>query len=139
VGARAATWLAYSMCALSLALTALSLVLLRSNLSHPGLPVYEFWVPNTLVALGFSPVGAFVASHLPPKNPMGWLLCTINLFMGVAHLSGESAIHALPATHHTLGTGEAAAWMMSWFWILPVGLSVFLFLLFPDGRLPGRR
>jgi hypothetical protein len=68
VGARAATWLAYSMCALSLALTAFSLVLLRSNLSHRGLPVYEFWVPNTLVALGFAPVGAFVASHLQPKT-----------------------------------------------------------------------
>jgi hypothetical protein len=139
VGARAATWLAYSMCALSLALTAFSLVLLRSNLSHPGLPVYEFWVPNTLVALGFSPVGAFVASHLQPKNPMGWLLCTIGLFMGVAHLSAESAIHALLAAPHPSALGEAAAWMMSWFWVLPVGLSVFLFLLFPDGRLPGRR
>jgi hypothetical protein len=139
VGARTATWLAYSVCALSLALTVLSLVLLRSNLSHPTLPVYEFWVPNTLVALGFSPVGAFVAPHLPPKNPMGWLLCTIGLFMGITHLSAESAIHALLAAPHPHLVGRAAAWMMSWFWVLPVGLSVFLFLLFPDGQLPDRR
>jgi len=139
MGARAATWLAWSLCAFALALTVLSLLLLRSNLSHPGLPVYEFWVPNTLVALGFSPVGAFVASHLSPRNPMGWLLCMIGLCMGVAHLSAESAIHALLAAPRSLAVGEAAAWMMSWFWVLPVGLSVFLFLLFPDGRLPGRR
>src|SRR5215213_9598508 len=136
---RTAAWLAWSACALSLALTALSLVLLRSNLSHPSAPGYDFWVPNTLVALGFSPVGAFVASHLPPKNPMGWLLCTIGLFMGVAHLSVESAIRALLAAPDSLAAGAAAAWMMSWFWILPVGLSVFLFLFFPDGRLPSRR
>jgi hypothetical protein len=114
-------------------------VLLKSNLSHPGLPVYEFWLPNTLVALGFSPVGAFVASHLPAKNPMGWLLCTIGLCMGVAHLSAESAIHAMLAAPQPLAIGKAAAWMMSWFWVLPVGLSVFLFLIFPDGRLPSRR
>jgi hypothetical protein len=139
-GARTATtWLAWSVCALSLALTALSLLLLRSNLSHQSLPVYEFWVPNTLVALGFSPVGAFVASHLPTKNPMGWLLCTIGLCMGVAHLSAESAIHALLSEPDSLGAGGVASWMMSWFWVLPVGLSVFLFLLFPDGRLPSRR
>src|SRR5215211_3420686 len=136
---RTAAWLAWSACALSLALTALSLVLLRSNLSHPSAPGYDFWVPNTLVALGFSPVGAFVASHLPPKNPMGWLLCTIGLFMGVAHLSAESAIRALLAAPDSLAAGAAAAWMMSWFWVLPVGLSVFLFLFFPDGRLPSRR
>jgi hypothetical protein len=139
MSARTTTWLAWSVCALSLALTAVSLVLLRSNLSHPGVPVYDFWVPNTLVALGFSPVGAFVASHLSPKNPMGWLLCTIGLFMAGTHLSAETAIHALLATSDSRAAGKAAAWTWSWFWVLPVGLSVFLFLVFPDGRLPSRR
>jgi hypothetical protein len=139
MGARPVAWLAWSLCASALALTVLGLLLLRSNLSHPGLPVYEFWVPNTLVALGFSPVGAFVASHLPTRNPMGWLLCTIGLCMGITHLSAEAAIHALLAAPQPTTFGRAAAWMMSWFWVLPVGLSVFLFLLFPDGRLPGRR
>jgi hypothetical protein len=71
MSARTATWLAWSTCALFLALTALSLLLLRLNLSNPGVPIYDFWIPNTLVALGFSPVGAFIASHLSPKNPMG--------------------------------------------------------------------
>ena len=105
----ATTWLAWSVCALSLALTALSLLLLRSNLSHQSLPVYEFWVPNTVVALGFSPEGAFVACHLPTRDPTGWLLCTIGLCMGVAHLGAESAIHALLSEPGSLGAGGVAA------------------------------
>ena len=139
IGARTATWVAWSTCALALSLTALSLLLLSLNLSHPGVPIYDFWIPNTLVALGFSPVGAFVASHLSPRNPMGWLFCAIGLCMGLTHISAEYAFYALLAAPHPLAAGEAAAWTWSWFWVLPVGLSVFLFLLFPDGRLPSRR
>ena len=30
-------------------------------------------------------------------------------------------------------------WLQSWFWMLFVGLFVFLLLLFPNGRLPSRR
>jgi hypothetical protein len=39
----------------------------------------------------------------------------------------------------TLIGGEAAAWILSWGWVLAVGLIVFLVLLFPDSRLPSRR
>jgi hypothetical protein len=39
----AAAWLAWSLWALSLALTALSLILLRLNLSHPNTPIYGPW------------------------------------------------------------------------------------------------
>lgn len=30
-------------------------------------------------------------------------------------------------------------WLQGWFWMLMIGLIVFLLLLFPTGRLPGSR
>jgi hypothetical protein len=67
---RAAAWLAWSLCTLSLALTALSLVLLSLNLSHPNTPIYAPWLDNTLTAISYAPVGALIASR-HPANPVG--------------------------------------------------------------------
>jgi hypothetical protein len=64
---RAAAWLAWSLCAFSLALTALSLLLLALNVSHPDAYVYEFWDGDTLVALSFSIIGAIIASRQSPR------------------------------------------------------------------------
>ncbi len=137
---RTVTWLTWSICGLSLALTAVSLLLLRLNFSHPGVPIWDYWIPNTLLAVGLSPVGAVLAPRLSPKNPMGWLFCAMGFLAGVTHFSAQYAIYTLlAAPAGSLPAGEVAAWMLSWVWILPTGLSVFLFLLFPGGRLPSRR
>ncbi|MGH3145286.1 MAG: hypothetical protein ACRDTR_05740 [Rubrobacter sp.] len=66
MSSRAAAWLAWSACALSLALTLLSLVFLILNLSHPDVPVYSFWIENVLFSIGFSTVGAVIVSRIPP-------------------------------------------------------------------------
>ena len=71
---RTATWLAWSLCALSLALTALSLLLLALNRSDPNTHIYEYWQVDTLVPVSFSIIGAIIASRLP-ANPLGWLFC----------------------------------------------------------------
>ena len=139
ISARTAAWLAWSMCALSLTLTALSLLLLTLNLSRPGAPIYPYWAENILFAVGFSTVGAVIASRSSPKNPIGWLFCAIGLSFGVIHFSAEYAIYALLAQPRTLVGGEAAAWILTWGWVLAVGLIVFLALLFPNGQLPSRR
>src|SRR3712207_4405334 len=136
---RAAARLAWSLCVLSLALTALSLLLLGLNLSRPDIPIYPYWAENVLFAVGFSTVGAVIASRSSPKNPIGWLFCAIGLSFGVIHFSAEYAICALLAQPQTLAGGEAAAWILSWGWVVAVGFIVFLALLFPNGRLPSRR
>src|SRR5215203_1620824 len=69
------------MWALSLALTILSLWLLILNLSHPNVPVFLYWAEDTLLAVGYSTVGAVAASHRP-GNPVGWVLCSIGLSWG---------------------------------------------------------
>jgi hypothetical protein len=66
---RVAAWLAWSMCALSLALTALSLLLLVLNLSHPGVPINPYWPMDTLLALGCAPVGAVIVPAFILKTP----------------------------------------------------------------------
>ena len=136
--ARAVPRLAWSLWALSMALTVFALLLLILNLNHPGVHVYDYWLENTLGALLFSTVGAIVGSRTS-QNPVGWLLCLYGLANAVGHFSSQYAIYTLLARSDALPAGEAMAWISSW--ILPpiIGLQVLTFLLFPTGRLPGRR
>jgi hypothetical protein len=135
---RTATRLAWALCVLSLALTALSLLLLVLNLSQPNTHLYAPWLDNTLTAVFYPAVGAIVASRRP-QNPVGWLLCLYGLVTSFGYFCAEYAIYALLAQPDSLPAGEAMAWIVSW--ILPIlnGLQVFYILLFPTGRLPSRR
>ena len=133
-----AVWLAWALCVLSLALTALSLLLFILNLSYPNTHLYEPWLDNTLAAVFYPTVGAIVASRRP-ENPVGWLLCLYGLVTSIGYFFAEYAIYALLAQPDSLPAGEAIAWILSW--VLPIlnGLMVFYILLFPTGRLPSRR
>src|SRR5215213_5315280 len=135
---RAASWLAWSLWALTLVLTALSFLLLALNLSHPDAYVYEFWDGDTLVALSFSIIGAIIASRLP-ANPLGWLFCVAACGAAVDHFCAEYAIYALVARPGSLPAGEALAWLASWVWIPYIGCIGLSLLLFPNGRLPSSR
>src|SRR5215210_5602155 len=134
---RTASWIAWSACALSLALTALS-VLLLVLLLRSDTPIYYYWLETSLVAVGYSTVGAIVASRLP-ESPIGWLFCAIGLCFGFVHFSAEYVEYALLAPSRSLPGGEAFAWLSSWIWVGGLGLVVFLDLLFPNGRLPSAR
>src|SRR5215204_1853978 len=135
VSRHTSVWLAWALCALSLALTALSLLLFILNLSYPNTHLYEPWLDNTLNALFYPSVGAIVASRRP-QNPVGWLLCLYGLVISISYFCAEYAIYALLAQPGSLPAGEAMVWIVSW--ILPImnGLQVFYILLFPTGRLP---
>ena len=135
---RATLWLAWSMWVLSLALTVLGLWLLILGLSHPNVLVYPYWPEGTLLAVGYSTVGAVVASRRP-TNPIGWVLCAIGLSWGADLFNSGYAIYALLAVPGSLPAGEAAAWIASWIWIPGLGLIMSLALLFPTGRLPSAR
>jgi hypothetical protein len=134
---RTAAWFAWSLWALSLALTALSLLIL--NLSHPDAHVYSFWAENVLFSIGYSTVGAVIVPRMSAENPIGWLLCAIGLLWAVLHFIGEYAIYTLLVAPGSLPAGELASWVYTWPWVLGLGLIVFLGLLFPNGRLPSAR
>jgi hypothetical protein len=134
---RTAAWLAWAVCAISLAVTALCFLLIALNLSLDT-PAYFFWPDLTLLAIGYSVIGAIIASRLP-KHPIGWICCAIGFIAAVDHFGGEYAVYALVAQPHPLPGGMAMLWLQDWFWMLFIGLIVFLLLLFPTGRLPSSR
>ncbi|MDQ3865172.1 MAG: hypothetical protein M3317_17080, partial [Actinomycetota bacterium] len=136
---RTVSWLAWSLCVLSLALTTLGILFLALSVSHPGVPIFDQWLENAVVGVGFSAVGAVITPRLPPKNPIGWFFCTIGVVGGARLFSAQYATFSLFAEHGSLLGGEVLSWIASWMWVLHVGLFVFLALLFPDGRLASSR
>ncbi|HEV3477110.1 MAG TPA: hypothetical protein VG127_06490 [Rubrobacteraceae bacterium] len=129
-----APWLAWSVCALSLALSALDFVLIALIL-RLDTPAYFFWPELTVLAIGYSVIGAIIASRLP-GHPIGWICCAIGLIAAVDHFGGEYSVYALLAQPDPLPGGMAMLWLQDWLWMLFIGLIVFLLLLFPTGRLP---
>src|SRR5215203_388164 len=143
MSAQESAWLAWYMCAVSLMMTALGLLLLIASQSRVSAPVFDYWLLNTVMAVSFSPVGAIIAPRLPPRNPIGWLFCTVGLFAAIRVFCAEYAIATLLAEPGSwpsvLLGGEALAWVSSWVWIVHFGPFIFLALLFPDGKLPSPR
>jgi hypothetical protein len=135
---RTAAWLAWLMCLLALALTTLSLLLLALNLSYPGVHIFDYWLESTVAAAGFSTVGSVIISRRP-NNIIGWLLNAAGFLLGLNHFSCEYAIYTSLAQPGSLPGGEAAAWLAYWIFVPPSALLVFMFLLFPTGRLASSR
>jgi hypothetical protein len=135
---RTTSWIAWAGCALSLALTALSFLLIALILSVNA-PIYFYWLEPATIAVGYSVIGAIIASRLP-SHPIGWICCAIGVMAAVESFSSEYALYALLAPHpEPLLGGKVMAWLSIWVWILMFGLIVFLLLLFPTGRLPNSR
>jgi hypothetical protein len=134
-----ATWLAWSLCGLSLALTALGFLFLALSVSYPGVPIFDQWLENAVVAVCFSVIGAVITPRFPPSNPIGWFFCAIGLVGSARLFSAQYAALALSAERGSLPGGMALSWIASWLWVLHVGLFVFLALLFPDGKLASGR
>jgi hypothetical protein len=129
---RTAVRAAWIICALSLALAMIDLVLVALNSSHPDVRIPEPWIGHTVSAVAFSLVGAVVGSRRP-ENPIGWLFCAIGVFAAVVLLSSEYAAYALLAQPNSLPGGWAMVWIRAWAWVPYVGLFVLLFLVFPEG------
>ena len=142
---RTATWLAWSLVTLSVALLAGGFSLARMTMSIlPDLPNDSEAYPGRAVftlatVLTFSVVGAIIASR-QPRNAIGWIFCGIGLVVGLNSLTGGYAEYRLAADSTRGRFAETAAWFSSWSWTLWVYVpTTFLLLLFPDGRLPSPR
>ncbi len=86
----------------------------------------------------FATVGALVASRLP-RNAVGWLFLASPLFGTVAGFSAEYAYRAYVTDPGSVPAGSLFGWLYLWTWfpaLIAIGLVV---LLFPNGRVPGRR
>jgi hypothetical protein len=140
MSARVAAWLAWSLCALCVALAVASLILALLNgrtlgeiLIGPGIGTFA------ILTVSFSVVGALIASHRP-ENSIGWIFLAVGFFYGLLSAGDEYAIYALLTNPGSLPLGAAASWLGQWVWAPGLGLVlVFLPLLFPDGHPPSYR
>jgi hypothetical protein len=93
-------------------------------------PIFFYWLEPTVIAVGYSVIGAIIASRLP-SHPIGWICCAIGFMGAVEHFSGEYAVYALVVQPDSLAGGKAMLSIQNWFWILFTGLIVFLLLFSP--------
>ena len=120
-----------------MALVVLSFPLVLANRSVEN-EVESYLVNLVVAALAFSTVGVLVASRRR-KNPIGWLLLGTGILYAVEVFAGNYGTYALFAEPGSLPGGLLAAWLTSWVWISGGSLILFVFLFFPDGRLPSPR
>ena len=141
ISARAAALLAWSLCALCVALAVANLILALLNehtlgeifSSEEGIVIFAIWT------VSFSVVGALIASQRP-ENPIGWIFLADGFCYGLLSAGDQYAVHALLTNPGALPLGAEASWLGQWIWAPGLGLSlVFLPLLFPEGHPPSHR
>jgi hypothetical protein len=141
---RVASWLAWSLSmlcvAMFLAIVALY-VLIRSAPQVPSSVSTRFTLTDLLIGvpfLAFPIVGALIASRRT-FNPIGWICLAVGflfLLLGVSEYYGIYGVAKPGSVPFPIGV----AWLGNWLWMPAVGLfATYLFMLFPDGRLPSRR
>jgi hypothetical protein len=140
---RTAAWLAWSLCALCVALAAASPILGLLNGRTLG-EIFTALGGPSIVALAtlivsFSVVGALIASQRP-ENSIGWIFSAVGFLYGLLSAADEYAVYALLTNPGALPWGAEASWLGQWIWAPGLGLIlVFLPLLFPDGHPPSHR
>ncbi len=142
---RTASWIAWSLAALSLALFAATIALYMLTPS-PQSP--SSWGTGGLVGtvlifvpyLAFPIVGALIASRRP-QNPVGWICLADGLVWMLAFVTGAYGEYGLlVARPGSVPFPAEIGALTEWLWVPAVGLlGIYLPLLFPDGRLPSRR
>ena len=91
-----------------------------------------------LWAVGFGGVGALLTRRRP-RHPVGWIFAAAGMLAALDFASFEYALAAVVG-RRDLPAGEYVGWLQLWIWVPFVALiTVYLPLLFPDGRLPGPR
>jgi hypothetical protein len=142
VSARAAAWLAWSVCALSLSMLAVVLVVAFLGWSSPLPRGWSPWPDVAIETVGYvgAPLlGGLIASRRP-YNPYGWLWLGVGLASALASLGYVYAVYALVLEPGSLPAPRTVGALLQRYGFgLVVILMPFLLLLYPDGRLPSRR
>lgn len=128
-----ATWLTTTL----LSLVALAILVATRDTSVPT--SWGFRGASEAFAIVSGTVGLVVATRRP-DNLNGWLFCAIGILFAVEAILAEYVILGVLVVQAGLPFTSAAAWLLTWVWILPVALTiVFLPLHFPSGRLLSSR
>ena len=140
---RAASWLAWPLAGLSVAmfLTSVALFVLARSAQLPstlGASVSVIDMLTSMPVLAFPIVGALIASRRP-RNPIGWICLADGLLWTFLGMIATYGIYGL-ARPGSVAFPVAVYALGEWLWVPAVGLvAIYLILLFPDGRLPSSR
>jgi hypothetical protein len=139
----ASAWLAWLLGGLCVTLYVLTIpmCLLARSAHVPSSWRVDLTLGNLLAGasfLIFPLVGVMIASRRP-RNPIGWLCLTIGLLWMFSGALDYYDVYSI-ASPGSLPFPLTVAWVNNWLWVPSVGLmGTYVFLLFPDGRLPSRR
>ncbi len=143
MSARSASWIAWMLAGLSVAMFAASIALyvLARSAPEPSGSGASRTVIDLLVSapvLAFPVVGALIASRRP-RNPIGWICLAEGFLWMLLSLFDLYGVYGL-ARPGSVPFPVVIYALAQWLWVPAVGLlAIYLVLLFPDGRLPSRR
>lgn len=133
---RAATWLAWSIWAVTLAITTPTLLFESVNVGSNPLAINLL---GALVLLAYATIGALIASR-HPRNAIGWLLVCSALLSTFGNFAIDYAVYGLVTRPGAL---PAAAWLGMFGGLARSEgfqlIVTFVLLLFPTGHLPSPR
>ncbi len=130
-----------------------SLALLAATLSLVGVVVTVYYALTTgdmshllshaalnpFIAIIYGIVGALVASR-HPRNTIGWIFVSVAVLSALNIAVGAYGRYTVVSQSTGVTDVALANWLGSWFWLPTFFLpTIFVFYLFPDGRLPSRR
>jgi hypothetical protein len=114
------------------------LVLLALSATVPLPDVHGFRGATAIFGLTEGALGLAIAFR-QPRNAVGWIFLVSGACAGSYELALMYSAYVY-LVHPGLPGGAWAAWLSSWLWLPTTGLlPTFLFLLFPNGRLPSPR
>jgi len=140
LGVRGASWLAWSLCVVSLLILFLSLLLIVLGWSTPLPGARTPWRDQAVSVVGIvgAPIlGGLIASRRP-ENPYGWLWLLFGLGLSLQLLAGAYAAYAI-VEPGSLVAPKTIPYLLNPGGPLALTLASFLLLLFPTGRLPAPR
>src|SRR5215216_2695329 len=143
MSSRGTSWLAWSLAALSVVMFVGSVALwILAHSTHVPRSLDADLTTGGLLGqalfLVFPLVGALIASRRP-ENPIGWLCLVDGLLWTTTDMLDYHSLFVM-ASPGSVPFPVGLAGVNHWLWVPTVGLlGTYVFLLFPDGKLPSRR
>ena len=141
MSARASSRIAWSVCAATLLVLALSMLLIVLSWSTPLPRGWMSWRDQTVSLAGIigAPIlGGLIASRRP-RNPYGWLWLGFGLGLALQSLAMSYEAYALVVEPGSLAAPRTISHVLELGGQAALTLAPLLMLLFPTGRLPSRR
>jgi signal transduction histidine kinase len=122
----------------SAAILAFSLVLLVLNLAVLNTGSFLVYAVIGLIVAAYAASGLLIAGRRP-QNPIGWIFCTVGLALSLVALGEQYAVRGLVTAPGSLPGIRYVVWLGDWTLNLSIAPLLFVFLLFPNGRVLSRR